>query len=1364
MKKLFLILYFFFTIISLQAQNTDWTNYSLILTDCKDYSEVIVARDYIAKLGGNVAIIGSKNVMLGWIDPSIASQLVGYYGITAIHYKPIDLSTLITDDRQALQTVAFFNSATSGALKKQLLDEKDKQVKKLDYYDGLPHPQISYDDYLKNLEQKNLNIQNLKKENQLLTFKPDGSLLTGNSDVMVGTVAVAVFLVESNGAVDQNLYTWSSADEDSMYQRTLRDLSWWSNMATKYGKTVSFNVIPHYHTDPVSQQPYEPILHSTSEDSLWIGSIMNNLGFRTGRYSTRVEAYNTWLRSTYHTDWAYTIFFAYNPSPAPYSFTNGYGGYAYFGGPYTQILFTWFDRKTVAHESGHIFWAPDEYYQAGYGGCGDGATNTKSGFPDGNCEVANVNSVDCMMKYISNSLCAYSPAHIGWTTEVPHYTVETNPPGLLLYVKNRPDLEGVQRVSPQEFPWGRGSQVEISVVTPQILNGKRYDFLSWNDGGAQSHSITIPNSSTSYMANFSLVNETPQTWLLYQMSNALPTPNVKVVSIDGQNNVWVGTDGGLSKFDGENWKTYNKANSGIPFNTITSVATDTQGNKWIGMTPYWNGSTNVGGGLAKLDGTTWTVYNTSNSGLPENYVLSIAIDGSVNKWIGTFGGGLAKFNGTIWTVYNSLNSGLPDNVVWSIAIDGLGNKWIGTSGGLAKFDGTSWTVYNTSNSGLPDNTVLSIAIDGSGNKWIGTWNGGLAKFDGTNWTVYNTSNSGLPDKYVNSIAIDVSENKWIGTYDSGLAKFDGTNWVIYKTSNSGLPNNYVTSIAIDGSGNKWISTFFGGLAKFDDINWKVYTTSNLGLPDNLVRSIAIDGSGNKWIGTWGSGGLAKFDGTNWTVYNTSNSGLPANYINTIAIDGSENKWIGTGGGLAIFDGTNWTVYNISNSGLPDNHVLSIAIDGSGNKWIGTYSGLVKFDGTNWTVYNTSNSGLPSNDVSSIAIDNSGNKWIGTGGGGLARFDGTNWTVYNISNSGLPFNNVTSIVIDGSGNKWIGTGFYDWGGGLAKFDGTIWTVYNSSNSGLPHNSVSSIAIDGSGNKWIGTFRGGLAVYNGGGLPAIDYPTKPQLLTPLVNQINQSRNIMFKWKKVKDAKKYLIQLSKDQSFITVAKSDSTFIDTTKIISNLSDGQKYFWKVLAKNIAGISPWSDSWNFTTQIIPPSNLTLQRAGLKAITLKWNDNSNNEEGYLIERKQLPQTNYSFLDSLKTVAITYLDNKVEQGPTYYYRIKAYTKFVQSDYSNEASLVMVGVEDQKIPTEYSLSQNYPNPFNPNTVIKFDVPKESFITLKVYDILGREVVQLINEEKKPGKYQVTFNASKLSSGVYFYRLLAGSFVETKKLILIK
>ena len=210
-------------------------------------------------------------------------------------------------------------------------------------------------------------------------------------------------------------------------------------------------------------------------------------------------------------------------------------------------------------------------------------------------------------------------------------------------------------------------------------------------------------------------------------------------------------------------------------------------------------------GLAKFDDTNWDVYNTSNSGLSDNVVLSIAIDGSGNKWIGTYDGGLAKFDGTNWTVYNTSNSGLPHNRVLSIAIDGSGNKWIGTLGGLAKFDdtnpgGAGWNVYNTSNSGLPSNNVSSLAIDyQSGSKWIGTL-GGLAKFDDTNpgragWTVYNTSNSGLPYNTVTSLAIDGSSNKWIGTYMGGLAVYNegGVVSVEENPTSEIIPNKYLLS-------------------------------------------------------------------------------------------------------------------------------------------------------------------------------------------------------------------------------------------------------------------------------------------------------------------------------------------------------------------------------------------------------------------------------------------------------------------------------------------------------------------------------------------------------------------------------------------
>jgi len=93
-----------------------------------------------------------------------------------------------------------------------------------------------------------------------------------------------------------------------------------------------------------------------------------------------------------------------------------------------------------------------------------------------------------------------------------------------------------------------------------------------------------------------------------------------------------------------------------------------------------------------------------------------------------------------------------------------------------------------------------------------------------------------------------------------------------------------------------------------------------------------------------------------------------------------------------------------------------------------------------------------------------------------------------------------------------------------------------------------------------------------------------------------------------------------------------------------------------------------------------------------------------------------------------------------------------------------QDETFITNYTLSQNYPNPFNPNTSIKYQIPEISFVTIKVYDVLGNEISTLVNEEKPAGSYEVNFNGSGMPSGIYFYRLLAGSVVESKKMVFLK
>jgi len=107
-----------------------------------------------------------------------------------------------------------------------------------------------------------------------------------------------------------------------------------------------------------------------------------------------------------------------------------------------------------------------------------------------------------------------------------------------------------------------------------------------------------------------------------------------------------------------------------------------------------------------------------------------------------------------------------------------------------------------------------------------------------------------------------------------------------------------------------------------------------------------------------------------------------------------------------------------------------------------------------------------------------------------------------------------------------------------------------------------------------------------------------------------------------------------------------------------------------------------------------------------------------------------------------------------------------YKRKLSDVVTALDElsESVPTRFSLGQNYPNPFNPSTTISFSIPNSEFVSLKVYDVLGKEVTTLVNGHKTAGIYSVQFTTDNLSSGIYFYTFKAGNFSETKKMILMK
>jgi hypothetical protein len=204
-----------------------------------------------------------------------------------------------------------------------------------------------------------------------------------------------------------------------------------------------------------------------------------------------------------------------------------------------------------------------------------------------------------------------------------------------------------------------------------------------------------------------------------------------------------------------------------------------------------------------------------------------------------------------------------------------------------------------------------------------------------------------------------------------------------------------------------------------------------------------------------------------------------------------------------------------------------------------------------------------------------------------------------------------------------------------------------------------------------------------------------------------------------------------------------------------------------------------------PSDLNAEIDNNKII-LSWTDNSNNEDGFVVERKQgdsLSANNFLIIDTVSANDTIHIDKSIHDTINYTYRVYAFNTDTISGFSNYASLNLATVVKKKnVLKEYFLYQNYPNPFNPTTSIiykigspdkKISTGQMQFVTLKLYDILGNEIATLVNDEKPPGEYRVEFRSSlyQIPSGVYFYQLKVGSsagpkeiFISTKKLILLK
>ncbi len=288
-----------------------------------------------------------------------------------------------------------------------------------------------------------------------------------------------------------------------------------------------------------------------------------------------------------------------------------------------------------------------------------------------------------------------------------------------------------------------------------------------------------------------------------------------------------------------------------------------------------------------------------------------------------------------------------------------------------------------------------------------------------------------------------------------------------------------------------------------------------------------------------------------------------------------------------------------------------------------------------------------------------------------------------------------------------------------------------------------------------------------------PQRPTLASPPDAAISQSLTPTLSWATASGTVSYRLQVSANTGFTAMVFNDSTLTDTAKVVGPLQNGSTYSWRVNAKNAGGTSPWSVARNFTTIVALPQPPALAAPADSAgdlqatTTLSWNAVA----GASLYRVQLSTSSAftpTIVDDSSLTATSRVVGPLSLGTTYYWRAQAKNAagWGQLSVTRRFSTVSTTAVEQlgsEIPKHYGLSQNYPNPFNPVTTIAFELPKAGPVTLKVFDLLGREVKTLVSQELGAGSFSVRWQAD-VSSGIYFFRLQAGRYEETKKMLLMK
>jgi ligand-binding sensor domain-containing protein len=530
--------------------------------------------------------------------------------------------------------------------------------------------------------------------------------------------------------------------------------------------------------------------------------------------------------------------------------------------------------------------------------------------------------------------------------------------------------------------------------------------------------------------------------------------------------IWLGTQSGVSVFDGKEFDNKNESD-GLAPNGVRELYKDKKGRIWMGHN---------GGGISMFYKDQMVQIKHPDLEIVGD-VTSFIEDSSGNFWITTHNSGAFQVTGMekgleAIQVKQFKGQSLSDWVFGSSLLKDSSLLFI-TDVGIKKYNPDSNCFETFYIEGLDLYFQFTVLFeDSEKNLWFGTYNGGLYKYDHARQSFnYFDEKNQLVDKWISSVTEDKHGNIWVGTWGGGISCFHKDGLVTNFSMKNGLQDNKIYQIHEDVEGNMLIGTFEHGLSIFKGFHFTHYNENN-GLASNQVTHIAQDNSGHYWFGTNNGISVLNMQNNSITHFNKSSHNI-SNQINFIKKGPDGNMWIGTEEGVFKY----YPQFNkfefdiILNNKLMARYqdVKALEIDKWGQLWVGTLEGLVYYEIDNYRGDRLSQrNGLAGNNITALFIDSKDVLWIGSLDKGVTKF-------YNPTSTFTPVQTLgeitpVSFTEDPEGNIWIATESK----GIIVFDGDTIVRRLTMDDGLLSDMVTALNADNN-NIYIGSNRG-LNVYS------------------------------------------------------------------------------------------------------------------------------------------------------------------------------------------------------------------------------------------------------------------------------------------------